>query len=368
MSSDLTASVQVKGELLVALRRAARFVKWDPNASTGLTQIGGMLAVLTVSPDCELTQYVGAASGEGIRGIDPARVAKWLAAVPSKQDVELSGNSSGVEICVGAQTYTPAPICYRGRDNTWSTALRATYTLPRGATEVMLKQTLPIYFDGYRPALQDRIALSVSAAGFKMSSTDGYRMAIAEEGEQSADAIRTLPLRQHLDMLDGDSSWKVEVFEDSLRITCGDGTTLRCKSEDIALYPDVERVRPKEWVAAVNVSAQDFAVRTKPFLAIDKKINVKLEKSLHLSAVSEDGSRGETTFDASADDCYGRVEEIDCLVDGKYLTQMANLFKGDGTIEIRWTAPTKPVAFVLHNGSAVHVEHVIMPLSQIAKS
>ena len=361
----LGAKIEEKAMALAALKTAAKMEK-EFGGSSSLSADKGKLAIKTVSLTCELNQYIGEAKGDRKCGIDAAATAKFLSAAGGRKDLVqiCSMDDKTFELDVADKhEYNSAPVLPVHKDFNWEGNLLETFVVPKGEVAPMLKHTLPYVYGESHPVLNGNIEVAACARGFRIVGTDGYRMGIAEYGDCDLGEMSKVVLPgKTLNFLDEKNAWMFELYEDSVFIDDGH-TNIRVKTNKRE-YPDVERIRVKEFKASVWVPASDFAEQIKPLYALASDVDIFLQRALGATATSNDKSSAQTGWDVASDQRTGDTDQIKAMLNGSYLNKMAQSFKGKGIIEFRWNSEIKPVSFLLHAaGNKVRIEHTIMPLS-----
>jgi DNA polymerase-3 subunit beta len=242
---------------------------------------------------------------------------------------------------------------------------------PKALREAITQVVFSAATDDSRPVLTG-VRLAVDGDTLTFAATDGFRLAVRNlklkkkvtEAQEVVVPARALAELNRL----------LQDQDDAVQLTFNAAKTqVLFKLKDVELvaqliqgtFPDYSRLIPKEWASRAVVEARDFLQEAKiaSIFARDGSGIVRITFS-----ASEDGTPGQMTLSARAEEIGDNEGALDAAVEGeaskiafngKYLQDVLQVLDG-GRVALETTGPSQPgVIRPLDNDNYVHV---VMPM------
>ncbi len=242
---------------------------------------------------------------------------------------------------------------------------------PKALREAITQVVFSAATDDSRPVLTG-VRLAVDGDTLTFAATDGFRLAVRNlklktKGTEAQEVVVPARALAELNRLLQDQDDAVQLTFNAAK------TQVLFKLKDVELvaqliqgtFPDYSRLIPKEWASRAVVEARDFLQEAKiaSIFARDGSGIVRITFS-----ASEDGTPGQMTLSARAEEIGDNEGALDAAVEGeaskiafngKYLQDVLQVLDG-GRVALETTGPSQPgVIRPLDNDNYVHV---VMPM------
>jgi len=331
-------------------------------ANVLIKTVNNRLSIAATNLDIAITHYIGSKVSEEGSITVPARLMQdFVSSLPSGV-IDLNLDEYKLNIAtdqyqsvingVSAEEFPVMPAIENGK--TWTVSGSQ---LKKSLQQVVMAAST----DEARPVLTG-VLLHTTDGKLFMASTDSYRLAEKQLGDNAEEISLLVPVSAMQDLLRilGDFEGEVEVTSDEQQILFRVGDVDLVARLIEGKYPDYRKLIPQDFAVTANLKRADFLNVTKVSSLFAREsagsitINVD-EETQNLSIRSVASQLGENTATANA-----KVTGTGVItLNSRYLMDALHALNGDDVI-FSFNGKLEPT--VIRDPSAEDYTHIIMPL------